>query len=453
MQIFYRSLVVILVCYTACKQNKDSAPDTVAKVGERVITWQNLEESFILEPRYAVRTPLRAAREAQLNYLIDQEYYFLAAEIAGLENDSTILGKLAYIERQETLKAFLREQFLDSVFIAPDEVIEGLQRFSQVLHVKNIFRREPVEILKIQGQLQRYPASVRDIFTTAGADLGWITFGMIDPELEKAVYGLKAGEYSDVIQTEGGHHLLFVEDIRINGDYQQINSRMRMEQVQDALRKRKAHAAILAFLKQRAGAQKIRINNRLTEKVAAIFDANKGEHSNDPTILQPPLSGDELDMIDLDLAVLSNAPLARFGEAELTVGEFLQRLNEMPPYHRPYIQGRARLVQVLLDIMRNDMLTAAAMERGYALRANVRKEIGKERRDLLAREFSIRYHSDAFQSYEPEKWAVYESTLNGVRETTSNEIYEDHLFTAGEDPDSILTDAPIPVFLKNRYQW
>ncbi len=446
-------LFLPLLCFNACSISRDADPETVAKIGEHIITYQELEVSFMLEPMYAIRTPLLLARETQLAHLIDQEYYFLTAETTGLGNDASILAKMAYIEQQEVLKAFIREQFLDSVSISPDDMIGGLQRYARMLHIRNIFRKERDDIRRIHMQLERHPESVGEIFDVMGVDLGWITFGMIDPELEKAAYALDAGGYSDVIATEGGFHLLFVEGTRINNDYQQVNQRMRMEQVGNALRKRKAHAGILKFLNQRAGSRKIQINNRVTDQVAAAIKSDTDESSGDPTILQPPISRDELDLIEMDLMTISDVPIARFGDVEMSVGAFLQRLKEMPPYHRPYIKGRTRLVQVLLDLLRNDMLTAAAIEQGYPMKTNVREEIDKYRRDLLADEFSRIYHDPEFRSAYPDEWAGYDRALKTVRDAFPAEIYTDHLFTKTENPDSLLTDAPIPVFLKSRYRW
>jgi hypothetical protein len=438
---------------SGCKKTAAPGPDVVAKIGDHRITVAQMQESMLFEPKYAIRTPLRTARESQVKYLIGRDYDYRAAESVGLANDSTVRARMNYIERQEVLKAFIHTRFLDSVRISPDEVMEGLRRFSQYLRVMNIFRKDRSEIMKIYRQLQAHPESVPGIFSTFGVDLGWITFGMIDPRLEKVAYSLKPGSYSDILSTEGGYHIIFTENAIVNNDYQQLTMQMRMDHVKEALRKRAAHAAILQFLKERAGTRKIQVNNKVVAKVAGVIDENTEDLSRNSAALQPPISGDELDIIDLDLISLSTAPIARFGEKELSVGQFLQRLKEMPPYQRPYIKGPQGLVQVLLDLMRNDMLTDAAFEQGFAARGEVQKEIQVNQRELLAQQFRTRYDDPDFRTFYPEEWQKYDATLAAVKHDFPAEIYKENLTTAGENADSLMTGAPVPVFLKNRYVW
>ena len=442
-----------VVSLSGCKKTTAPGPDVVAKIGNHRITVEQMQESMLFDPQYAIRTPLRTARESQVRYLIGKDYDYRAAESVGLENDSTVRAKMNYIERQEVLKAFIHERFLDSVQTSPDEVMEGLKRFSQYLRVMNIFRKNHSEIMKIYRQLEAHPGSVAGIFSTFGVDLGWITFGMIDPRLEKVAYSLKPGSYSDIIPTEGGYHIIFTEDAMVNNDYQQLTMQMRMDHVKEALRKRAAHAAILQFLKDRAGTRKIQINNKVVTKVAGVIDANTEDLSRNNSALLPPISGNELDIIDLDLISLAGAPIARFGTKELSVGRFLQRMKEMPPYQRPYIKGPQGLVQVLLDLMRNDMLSDAAFEQGFATRGEVRKTIEVNQQDLLAHEFRTRYNDTDFRTFYPDDWKKYDSTLQNVKRDFPAEIYEENLITAGENADSLMTGAPVPVFLRNRYVW
>lgn len=53
-----------------------------------------------------------------------------------------------------------------------------------------------------------------DISASSGGDVGFVEKGKMVPEFEKAVYSLREGEISDVVETEYGYHIIKVEEIQ-----------------------------------------------------------------------------------------------------------------------------------------------------------------------------------------------------------------------------------------------
>jgi peptidyl-prolyl cis-trans isomerase D len=49
---------------------------------------------------------------------------------------------------------------------------------------------------------------------TAGGDLGWVRRGQMVEKFEKALYGMKAGEVSDPVETEFGWHLIRLDEVK-----------------------------------------------------------------------------------------------------------------------------------------------------------------------------------------------------------------------------------------------
>ena len=447
--------IIFLLCFYACDQDRNTPPDkhTVARVGETLISDRDFEQSFWLEPHYAIRTSLATAYRSQAGYLIDQEYFYLAANKTEITAEPEMVKRTNYIRQQEILKAFIHESFLDTIRITDQELRTGLGRYSRMLRVLNIFSKDKNEITRHKDQVRKPGVLAMDYFLVNGEDLGWITFGDIDPEIEAAVFVLETGTVSDVITSSYGYHLLLVTENMPNQNYQHLNDRLRLENVQEILRKRRAHRAISTLLQVLAGKQKIGINNPVIHKMADQFIALEDPRPENPQLIVPPLSNGELRRVELQIKDIKNEPLVRLGANEITVAEFLDRLSIMPPFHRPYLKGYNRLQQAAMDMIRNDMLLEAALSQKYAERESVQQNIAKSVREMLSHQFGSRYKSNNFKEQNTEIWQEYDRILVLVKKDNPAQIYEKNLFRNLTNPDSLIVDAPMPIMLKNRYVW
>ena len=93
-----------------------------------------------------------------------------------------------------------------------------------------------------------------------GGDLGWISPGDTVPEFEKAMDALKEGEFSPVVQTSFGMHLIQVSERR----QRDVSEERQRTMARQALRERKLDEAYQDWLRQLR--DRTYVENRLDER-------------------------------------------------------------------------------------------------------------------------------------------------------------------------------------------
>lgn len=86
----------------------------------------------------------------------------------------------------------------------PNEKNEKYQQITKILsEIKN--GKDFIEAAKEYSE---------DVSASSGGDVGYIEKGKMVPEFEEAVYRLKKGEISDIVETEFGFHIIKVDEIQ-----------------------------------------------------------------------------------------------------------------------------------------------------------------------------------------------------------------------------------------------
>lgn len=461
MKIKHLLWICLLLLTFGCSRKNQPEETLVARVGSEKITFDELEKSLMLNPQYATRMSLRQARESQLKYLIEQRLYFLAAEKVDFEDIPEIAPKLKYIREQETLKAFIEKKFLDRLPVDETEIIRAIAKLNKKVRVQHLFVPTEQEARQLEQRLQNgetFSDLAKEVFRDErlrnnGGEIGWITYGQIDPVLEGSVYRLKSGEISPPVKSRYGYHILRVLEVKENDQVRNISSFNKTQMVAKIIKQRKADRQIRDFLKELSGGEKIRVNNRVLELLAKETGKLNKEKYTEPGLFVVPVSRRELDNIQISVSDVLDEPLARFGDREMRVRDFLQRLKEMPPYHRPYLRGKTRLAQAIIDLIRNNLLLKEAQKEGVQNEETVKNNYRREMKELLANEFSGRVNSAQFRKNYPGEWQKYSEALQNVRQKYPARISEEQLFHDVPNPDSVFVDQPIHLFLKNRYVW
>lgn len=95
-----------------------------------------------------------------------------------------------------------------------DKIVTSISGTAEQVHVQQIllYNRETAQsfLLQLNGGADFDELALRADPLTRG-DLGWVPRGyLLDPQIEEAAFRLEAGQYSDVIETQVGFHIVKV---------------------------------------------------------------------------------------------------------------------------------------------------------------------------------------------------------------------------------------------------
>jgi parvulin-like peptidyl-prolyl isomerase len=461
MKSFVLFFIVLLISLLVSCQREPPSSKTVARVGKEKISFSELERSLALNPQYAIRTPLRQVRQSQLQYLIDEKYYYLAAVFSGLDKDPLIEKRIDYIRDQELIKEYIRKNFLEGLEPTPEQQLQSLKMLDRQVKVRHLFTVKEEKAQELFNRLnsgESFEALAQQIYSDSslranGGDLGYIQFGDLDPALEEKVFSMRPGEISTPVKSVYGYHILQVTDIRQNEQFQNLSSATKQQLIMEVLRARQTDQAIREHLQKLAGQQQIRINNRVLDRLVEVTRQVMGDRYQEADIFTPAIFSSDLLRIENDLESILNEELVRFGEKRLLVADFLERLKQMPPLHRPYLRTRNRMAQSIIDMIRNDLILDEARRKGLNKDKDLQLATQKIIQEFLAEEFQKRYYSEVFKNENATEWQSYSAALMAVKANSKTSFYPKNLFFDVKNPDSIYAPEPIPLFLKNRYRW
>ena len=166
------------------------------------------------------------------------------------------------VERTLLVQKYIERQFLEKVNVKDEDLIayyeSHLYLFKQPLHVnvshiliqsdpkweasrKDEARRKAEQIVKDLKKGKDFAVLAREQSDgptrTNGGELGYIRMGQLEKKFEGAIFNLKPGETSDVIETDYGFHLFKVKDRKPDSilAYDTVK-----EQIRKSLREEKA---------------------------------------------------------------------------------------------------------------------------------------------------------------------------------------------------------------------
>jgi len=199
----------------------------LAKVNNEVITVEDFKKALSSAHMYA---PLRKDKAGKLSKKIIKEtldnmidHYLLAQEAQRLDlaKEPDYLKNLDYYKKDLATRAFWQEEF-KKINITDKELKSYYQEKNTKWHFSQIFtknKKRAQEALKRLRAGESFSKVAKELsespYASRGGDLGFIRKGQMVKEWEKVAFSLKPGEFSNIIKTSQGFHIVKLEEIKL----------------------------------------------------------------------------------------------------------------------------------------------------------------------------------------------------------------------------------------------
>lgn len=353
---------------SGCAAGRISLDATVlAYVNEEPVTLADLEEGF--ESSHRGHTVLLAGAGAVREFLdktIDRRLLIQEARRVGLDGDPGIREAVRGLVAQRARDELYKEEVTRRQEVPEEAIQEAYGKMADRYRMRHIltYAREDAETAAARvraGEAFGAVASQVSVSGTAGkgGDLGFVTWGQLDPRLEAEVEGMGPGEVRGPFETDQGWNVLLLEEKRLweeRPDLAKVRNRIKMILSQRAMSRRS-----FDFFDHLRARWRVQVfDEALTER--NLLDGQKGGP-------------------DADQA--KQIPVATAGDRTISLADLRARLNmeTIEKLPRPWALQQVR--RILDDAIFASLLEQEALRRGYDTRPAIAREARKLEDALL----------------------------------------------------------------------
>lgn len=376
-----------------CSKKPPLDRDVLARVGDKIISKHDFIISYELTPYPYLKQkdPGLSKKEAHLEWMIQKKLFVIDAVRKGFDRDLRVQKLLEWYRKKAAIRQLYREVVQKKVEITDREMRQAFIKLNEKVHARHIFTKDEKEAWEIYHKLisgaTTFDEMARQKFKDPklaknGGDLGEFTWGDMDPDFEEAVFQLKPGQISQPVRTKWGYHIIKLESRTRNPILTEASYQSRKSYIRKIIKRRKEARIASQFINQFMTPKNVLLKGPAFALVANHLINRKSRDGALPVYLPKPLDP-ELKKTHRDLQDHLNDPLVTFDGGQWTVGDFLQKLKDMPLEDRPYIRNLNTLKNGIGIMVRDEFLAQEAFKRGLQNTPKALLEFERKKEDVL----------------------------------------------------------------------
>jgi parvulin-like peptidyl-prolyl isomerase len=363
----------------ALAQSANIPAGIVAKAGDTFITEKEFVERFEMLPGLQRQRGgrIEEAKLELLYSLIAEKLMAQEARERKLDQDSIFRLSFEEVRKMLSRDQLYREEVSRKIRVTPKEINDGVAQALKEVLIAFLYcdRRSDAEFLRRQIKTDKEFDTIQiDTSIHAVRDTATIIWSDATPAIERAVYSMRKGEISPVIQAGTGFYILKVERVRESAFYTSLQPSVLREKVEQKIRERKEEQRLNEFV---ASTLKNKVGYSRPEPLKELTLALKKVYAGTRVTGKVPLSEEMLKQVRHDCQRRLKDTLAVAGDVAWTLGEIADRLFAKGfTVDSVTVKSIPQRVNGLLRIwVQQELLAQEAIARGLDKYPVVRKQL------------------------------------------------------------------------------
>ena len=341
---YQTSLILCLFFFISCNQIESEKNEILAEVGNEII---NLTDFSFDYSNFLEKNGLNdnlSFRNEFLDKEIDRLLILSLKDSIELNQFSSLSKKIQNIKNQKILKEYFKREVL-SAYSPSDSILRNaFVRSKTEINARHLYSKSYEGANQLKAKLEKgndFDKIAQTVFRDSvlannGGNLGYFTFGDMDPAFEDAAFSLNDGEISNPIKTKYGYSIIQVLDRWIQPLISENEFQLRKDKLTSILR------------------------NRNQKEIKKSFTESLKESLN---IL---ISDDLLDPLFINYDLILNDQEYEFKNHYHEINDLIERMRSLSTYQREKIKTKNDLLEALKGTyVREKILSLAKKQEWY----------------------------------------------------------------------------------------
>lgn len=380
---FLEILLIIALCFS-CQKKIEETTEIIARIDNQNIIIKDFRLFYELDPNFGIDSSGYGALLDELNKFIDYKLAYRKAQQTGLIQDSLFIRAKKWEQQQAMLRQLYREKVEKKIEITEQELKDAFIKYNVELHVRHLFTSDPEQAQEFYNQLQSgapFEALASWVFedtslATNGGDLGWVKAGDLDDNFAEAALGLDKNEISKPVRTQWGYHIIQLLDRKDQMILKEAEYDVQKESLRKKIKMKKsqqlANQFIASFMKG-LNPQPVPDNFRLLWN--AIVP--QSEHEKSVLSFNIMFTSELIKNVLNTLQPYLDKPFIRYMDGEVTIGEYLKAMLQIPVSNRPRFKTKKQFSNQIGIWIRDKLLFDEAQWIGLDNHSQVQAEVGE----------------------------------------------------------------------------